>query len=124
MNAGKVSYVISTPHGEKLMFTVTPFTRTYLSPSKSCGYECKTLSTISIDCLKLKVIRFRFMFYIFGVFIVGLIVPFNHNSLWAKDSHNGSSYVGSSPFIIAIHTVGNKVMDEVVRMLPRKPKAQ
>lgn len=116
--------MISTPHDKRPMSTVMPFTRTYLSLSKSCGYECKTLSIVSIDCLKLKVIRFRFMFYIFGVFIVGLIVPFNHNSLWAKDSHNGSSYVGSSPFIIAIHTVGNKVIDEVVRMLPRRPKAQ
>ena len=58
------------------------------------------------------------MFYIFGVLVAGLIVPFNHNALWPKNSLNGSNYVGSSPFMIAIHMARNEVGSKIVRMPP------
>lgn len=48
----------------------------------------------------------RFLFYVLGVFIAGLIVPYNHGNLWPVDSSNPKQYISSSPFIIAIETAG------------------
>jgi hypothetical protein len=57
---------------------------------------------------------FSFLFYVFGVFVAGLLVPYNHPGLSPKDSNNGTQYVQSSPFIIAMGAAGIKFVCLVV----------
>jgi amino acid permease len=54
------------------------------------------------------------LFYVLGVFIAGLLVPYNHPGLSPKDSNNGIQYVQSSPFIIAMQVAGIRIVRSVI----------
>ncbi|KIM83249.1 hypothetical protein PILCRDRAFT_7206 [Piloderma croceum F 1598] len=58
-----------------------------------------------------------FLFYVLGVFVAGLLVPYNHPNLSPKDSNNGTQYVQSSPFIIAMQATGIKFLPQITSAL-------
>ncbi|KZP05943.1 hypothetical protein FIBSPDRAFT_1053819 [Athelia psychrophila] len=55
-----------------------------------------------------------FLFYVLGVFVAGLLVPYNHAGLVTTYTPTGTQFVQSSPFIIAMEAAGFKTLARIV----------
>ncbi|TID28723.1 hypothetical protein CANINC_002350 [Pichia inconspicua] len=57
-----------------------------------------------------KVIMRILLFYILTLFFIGLLVPYNDSAL---DAANSTSFISTSPFLIAIKNSGTKVLPDI-----------
>lgn len=80
--------------------------RIYPAQLNAPGSECMRLIEIP-DCNSWHAAS-SFLFYVLGVFIAGLLVPYNHANLITSSTPTGQQYVHSSPFIIAMKAAGIK----------------